>query len=70
MHRQMEREIFEEVKTAEQKIRAGDPAASIEIVSKSKSKAAPKKEVAAESLRSLVTRLANSSSLWPMTRRR
>ena len=69
-HRQMEREIFEEVKTAEQKIGAGDPAASIEIVSKSKSEAAPQKEVAAESLRSLVTRLANSSSLRPMTRRR
>ena len=37
-HRQMEKEIFEEVMTAEQKIRAGDPAASIEIVSKAKSK--------------------------------
>ena len=31
-HRQMEKEIFEDTLTAEQKLRAGDPAASIEIV--------------------------------------
>ena len=47
-HRQMEKEIFEDTLTAEQKLRAaGDPAASIEIVSKAKSKAAPKAEEAA-----------------------
>jgi len=33
-HRQMEREIFEGPKTAEEKLRTGDPAASLEIVSK------------------------------------
>ena len=48
-HRQMEREIFEEPKTAEEKLRAGDPAASLEIVSKAKSKAAPKTEAASSS---------------------
>ena len=47
-HRQMEKDIFEDTLTAEQKLRAaGDPAASIEIVSKAKSKAAPKAEEAA-----------------------
>jgi len=30
-HRQLEKEIFEDTKTAEEKLRAGDPAASIEI---------------------------------------
>ena len=35
-HRQMEREIYEEPKTPEEKLRAGDPAASLEIVSKAK----------------------------------
>ena len=39
-HRQMEREIFEEPKSAEEKLRTGDPAASLEIVSKAKAKAA------------------------------
>ena len=48
-HRQMEREIFEEPKSAEEKLRAGDPAASLEIVSKAKSKAAPKSEAASSS---------------------
>ena len=48
-HRQMEREIFEEPKSAEEKLRAGDPAASLEIVSKAKSKAAPKTEAASSS---------------------
>ena len=45
----MEREIFEEPKSAEEKLRAGDPAASLEIVSKAKSKAAPKSEAASSS---------------------
>lgn len=45
----MEREIFEEPKSAEEKLRAGDPAASLEIVSKAKSKAAPKTEAASSS---------------------
>ena len=48
-HRQMEREIFEEPKSAEEKLRAGDPAASLEMVSKAKSKAAPKSEAASSS---------------------
>ena len=48
-HRQMEREIFEEPKSAEEKLRAGDPAASLEVVSKAKSKAAPKSEAASSS---------------------
>jgi hypothetical protein len=48
-HRQMEREIFEEPKSAEEKLRAGDPVASLEIVSKAKSKAAAKSEAASSS---------------------
>ena len=36
--KQIEREIFEEPKSAEEKLRTGDPAASIEIVSKAKAK--------------------------------
>ena len=35
--------------TAEEKLRAGDPAASLEVVSKAKSKAAPKSEAASSS---------------------
>ena len=48
-HRQMEREIFEEPKSAEEKLREGDPVASLEIVSKAKSKAAAKSEAASSS---------------------
>ena len=48
-HRQMEKEIFEEPKSAEEKLRAGDPAASLEIVSKAKAKAATKSEAASSS---------------------
>ena len=48
-HRQMEREIFEEPKSAEEKLRTGDPVASLEIVSKAKSKAAAKSEAASSS---------------------
>ena len=48
-HRQMEREIFEEPKSAEEKLRAGDPAASLQIVSKAKSKAASTSEAASSS---------------------
>ena len=50
-HKQMEREIFEEPKSAEEKLRTGDPAASMEIVSKAKavSKAAASLEVASGS---------------------
>ena len=48
-HRQMEREIFEEPKSAEEKLRAGDPAASLQIVPKAKSKAASKSEAASSS---------------------
>ena len=48
-HRQMEREIFEEPKSAEEKLRAGDPVASLQIVSKAKSKAAAKSEAASSS---------------------
>ena len=48
-HRQMEREIFEEPKTAEEKLRAGDPAATVQIMSKAKSKAASSSEAASSS---------------------
>ena len=50
-HKQMEREIFEEPKSEEEKIRTGDPAASIEIVSKAKAKstAAASSEAASSS---------------------
>ena len=48
-HRQMEREIFEEPKTAEEKLRAGDPAASVQIMSKAKSKVASSSEAASSS---------------------
>ena len=43
-HRQMEKEIFEEPKSAEEKLRAGDPAASLEIVSKAKAKLRPSRK--------------------------
>ena len=47
----MEREIFEEPKSVEEKLRTGDPAATIEIVSKAKAgaKAAASSEVASGS---------------------
>ena len=48
-HRQMEKEIFEEPKTAEEKLRAGDPVASIEIVSKAKAKPGASTEAASSS---------------------
>ena len=48
-NRQMEREIFEEPKSAEEKLRVGDPVASLDIVSKAKSKAASKSEAASSS---------------------
>ena len=50
-HKQMEREIFEEPKSAEEKLRTGDPAATMEIVwkAKAKSKAAASSEAASGS---------------------